>query len=206
VTAINEMEKIISFGLFRNTVSEIMKMLLIILLFGAVCCSSTKPTSAGLQKIYIIEPGKGTNQLLIGKTKITSAFTLLGKNDSLSRKIIDGIDSSFVVYYYVYNKLGLTIISPSIVEHKGEDLNNSYIQSIYFTSPAKVKTTNGIVLNKSTLEEVLRSFDKPDDQDRYADVTILHYRKRGISFIIEKELNIVTGIEVYEENGYSNHL
>ncbi len=183
-----------------------MKVLIIILTFGLACCSSSKPLSKSIEKVYIIEPGRGTNQLYIGTTKITSAFALLGKNDTLSEKIIDGIDSAFVIYNYEYIKLGLTIISPSIVESKGQDLDNSLIQSIYFNTLAKAKTINGIVLNKSTLEEVLQLFNKPDDQDRYADVTILHYRKRGISFIIENALNSVTGIEVYKENGHSSHL
>ncbi|MEO6453305.1 MAG: hypothetical protein ABIN97_04500 [Ginsengibacter sp.] len=183
-----------------------MKALIYILAICFISCSTPKLMVDNTEKVYVIYPGKGTNQLNIGTSKITSAFDLLGKNDTLEKKIIDGMDSAFVIYSYIYTNLSLTIISSAIFEPKGEDLDKSLIENIYFSTSAKAKTSNGIVMNKSTLEEVLEVFGKPDNQDEYADVTILHYRKKGISFIIEKAVNTVTGIEVYKENGNSSHL
>ena len=181
-----------------------MKILVLALSLLFVSCSTSNYHLNKNEDVYIIMPGKGTNQLHIGTSKITSAFSLLGKNDKSGKKIIDGLDSAWAVYNYEYTKLGLKIIGSTINESKGEDLGNSIIESIYFTAPAKAKTNNGVTLNKSTLEEVKKIFGEPDVQDGYADVTILHYRKKGISFIIEKAINSVTGIEVYKENGYSS--
>jgi hypothetical protein len=141
-----------------------MKLLIIIVTMFLFACSSPKHLYDNNDSLYIIQPGKGTNQLLIGTSKITSVFSLLGKNESLGKKYSDGLDTAFIEYSYAYRKLGLMNTSSSIPEFKGEDLNNAIVEHIYFTLPAKAKTINGIILNKSTFEEILKSFGESDKQ------------------------------------------
>lgn len=178
-----------------------MKTLLYILTICFVSCNSTKSLEVNNDKEFLIIPGKGTNQLLVGKTEIPNVFALIGKTDKLETKIADGLDTSFTTYSYVFSNLGLTIVSS-----EGSQLNKGIIEHIYFSKTAKVKTSKNIIMNTSTLEEVLSAYGNPDNQDNYADVTILHYKKKGISILIEKAINKVTGMEVYQPNGFSSHL
>jgi hypothetical protein len=182
-------------------VSGNLKTLPYILTICFISCGSPKSIVDYTKKGFIIKPGQGTNQLNLGKTEITTAFALLGKNDKLEEKISDGIDTSFTTYSYVFNNLGLTVVASEAAE-----LNKGVIEHLYFSKTATVKTSKGIIMNNSTLEQVLIAYGKPDNQDKYADVTILHYKKKGISLLIEKAINKVTGMEVYKPNGFSSHL
>lgn len=146
---------------------------------------------------YVITPGVGTDKLIVGKTKVESAFALLGKNDRFTEGVAEGVDFAIHINRYIYTKLGVTIIS-HIYEPKGLDLNNAIIDNIIFEAPSNSRTIDNIVLGVATRENIIKKYGQPDNDKTYSNINQLHYRKRGISFQVDSKTKKLLSIEIYQ--------
>jgi hypothetical protein len=163
----------------------------------------------------VITNGVGTEKLKVGETKTNTVLSMYGKH----YKFICGIktnEESSIMYYverYTYLKNGLSFISHAYPN----DRENALIENIIFAKPCEAKTTDGIVLGVDTRESIISKYGMPDSENTYRNIskygdlkgktthtitaTLIHYKKKGISFEIDSITGKLTEIEVYRPNG-----
>lgn len=139
--------------------------------------------------------------LLISAFLITSSITFGQTNLILQNKGIDGIpvvlDStniSEVIEFYGtdYSKSEKTLITKYQYEKIGLTFQidpydkNRIVRSIYIESPFKAKTENGIVLNESTMDDVLELYN---EKGCFASKSYVWRPQNGITFYIRKDPN-----------------
>lgn len=139
--------------------------------------------------------------LLISAFLITSSITFGQTNFILPNKGIDGIpvvlDStniSEVIEFYGtdYSKSEKTLITKYQYEKIGLTFQidpydkNQIVRSIYIESPFKAKTENGIVLNESTMDDVLELYN---EKGCFASKSYVWRSQNGITFYIRKDPN-----------------
>jgi hypothetical protein len=154
-----------------------------------------------LDNSYTITPGIGIDKIIVGQTRLSDLFLLIGKNDEFTQGIIDGKKRVFFINRYIYTNLGLTIVTHT-EGYGSENLENPIIDNIIVQSPANAETIGNILLGIDEKEKIISVLGKPDnDRDIYSTVTYFHYRQKGISFGINDETKKIKSIEVYRKNG-----
>ena len=121
----------------------------------------------------LIKPNKGIEgiSVVLDSTNISEVIEIYGTEYSKSEKRS--------VTYFRYEKLGLTFkIDPYD--------KNQIIHSIYIESPFNAQTENGIVLNQSTMDDVLELYN---EQGCFASKYYAWRPQSGISFYIKKDPN-----------------
>lgn len=183
---------------------------------------------------YIVTAGIGTNNLIVGKTKVKAALADLGKNYQVfkhgevlqGRKEVDGEyyinsgdESIWFDVQYTYEKKGISLLlRVEAAQNNNPKINeNTVIAHVIFEGRANVRTSNNIILNVSTIDEVLAKYGqwesrntensiskekqilhhKNDTTSRY----FIHYRLEGISFGLNSKTNKVSLIDIYREEG-----
>jgi len=183
---------------------------------------------------YILTAGIGTNKLVVGKTKVKVAIADLGKNYQIfkhgevlqGRKEVDGEyyinsgdESIWFDVRYTYEKKGIALLlRVEADQNDNPKINeNTVIEHIIFEGSAHARTSNNIVLNVSTVDEILAMYGqwessnteksiskekqvlhhKNDTTSRY----FIHYRLEGISFGINSKTHKVSLIDIYPEEG-----
>jgi hypothetical protein len=156
-----------------------MKKLLILGLFllSISVNAQTKPKSQ--ENYNLIKEGKGMSGITIGRSSMDDVIKKFGKE----YKWIVNKKYSYQMNYY---KLGLAFYICQSDKRK-------QIFVIEIKSPYKAKTPKGIILGKSTLEDVHKKYGKLKSGTEY----------RGVSFYYNNigGKNIITGIDVTENSG-----
>lgn len=148
----------------------------------------------------LIIPTKGIEGIpvVIDSTNISEVINLYGDNYSKTEKSW-GTD-------YQYDKIGLTFeINPYD--------KNQIVRSIYVEYPFQAYTINGIVLNKSTMNDVLKLYTY---SVCYTDINYACSSQKGVSFYINKDSNekgynpeeVIIKIQIHNksETGFSSRV
>lgn len=121
----------------------------------------------------LILPNKGIDGIpvVLDSTNISEVIEFYGTDYSKSEKAL--------ITKYQYEKIGLTFqIDPYD--------KNQIVRSIYIESPFKAKTENGIVLNESTMDDVLELYN---EKGCFASKSYVWRPQNGITFYIRKDPN-----------------
>jgi len=121
----------------------------------------------------LIIPRKGIEEIsiIIDSSKISDVIAIFGTDYNLTENKI--------TTNYRYEKIGLTFqIDPYD--------KNQIVRSISVESPFEAKTENGIVLNKSSMKDVLNTYD---DKGCFTSNSYAWNTQDGISFYIKKYPN-----------------
>jgi hypothetical protein len=151
-------------------------LLLSLFLFSSVFAQS----KAKSQENYnIVKEGKGMSGITIGRSSMDDVIKKFGKE----YKWIVNKKYSFQMNYY---RLGLAFYICQSDKKK-----QVFVMEI--KAPYKAKTSKGIILGKSTLEEVQKKYGKLKSGLEY----------RGVSFYYNKVdgKNIITEIDITENSG-----
>jgi hypothetical protein len=131
------------------------------------------------EKVVVVKEGVGFNGLSIGKSTMSDVAKKFGK------------DYKWVVnkkysYQMTYAKLGLAFYMCQTDKRKE-------IFDIEIRAPFQAKTSKGVILGKSTLEEIYKIYGKSNDGLEY----------RGVSFFYAnfKGKKTVTVIDIVENSG-----
>jgi hypothetical protein len=119
----------------------------------------------------LILPNKGIDgiPIVLDSTNISEVIEFYGTDYSKSEKTL--------ITKYQYEKIGLTFqIDPYD--------KNQIVRSIYIESPFQAKTENGIVLNESTMDNVLELYN---EQGCFASKSYVWRPQNGITFFIKKD-------------------
>ncbi len=157
-----------------------MKKILFLLLFLLSISSVFAQNKPKAQENYnIIKEGKGMSGITIGKSSMDDVIKKFGKE----YKWIVNKKYSYQMNYY---RLGIAFYICQSDKRKE-------VFVLEIKKPYKAKTSKGIILGKSTAEDIKRIYGKP--------LSGLEYR--GISFYYNKVAgkNIVTEIDVTENRG-----
>lgn len=142
----------------------------------------------------LIIPTKGIegNPVVIDSTNISEVINLYGK-DFLKTEKSWGT-------YYLYDKIGLTFeINPFD--------KNQIVRSIYAESPFQAITSNGIVLNKSSMNDVWKLYN---NNGCYTGKNDAYSPQKGVTFYINKDSNekgynpeeLIFKIEIHNKREY----
>jgi len=119
----------------------------------------------------ILIPNKGIKgtSIMVDSSKISDVFEIYGTEYTLSEKTL--------ITNYRYDKIGLTFqIDPYD--------KNQIVRSISVESPFKAKTENGIVLNESTMDEVLEQYE---EKGCFSSKSYVWRPQNGIIYYIKKD-------------------
>lgn len=130
-------------------------------------------------KIKVAKEGVGVEGIRVGKSTAADVIKKLGKGYQTKKY---GKYSTAIVY----PKLGLAFYSCQADKKKE-------IFDIEMRAPFQVKTSKGIVLGKSTLDEVYKIYGKSKDGLEYKGVSFFYAKFRG--------KNTVTVIDIVENSG-----
>lgn len=149
-------------------------------LFVVSASAQTKKINPNSSESFnAIKEGKGMSGITVGKSTMDDVIKKFGKE----YKWIENKKYSYQMSYY---KLGLSFYICQSDKRK-------QIFVIETKAPYKAKTSKGIILGKSTLEDVHKKYGKLKSGTEY----------RGVSFYYNKigGKNIITGIDVTENSG-----
>lgn len=151
-------------------------LLLTLFLFNLVFAQNKAKSS---ENYNIIKEGKGMNGITIGRSTMDDVIKKFGKE----YKWIVNKKYSFQMNYY---KLGLAFYICQSDKRK-------QIFVMEMKSPYKAKTSKGIIMGKSTLEDVQKKYGKLKSGTEY----------RGVSFYYNKVdgKNIISEIDITENSG-----
>jgi hypothetical protein len=124
-------------------------------------------------QVTVIVPTKGIegSGVVLDSTNISDVIKIYGNNYLKSELSL--------VTYYRYGKLGLTFqIDPYD--------KNQIIRSIFIEIPFQAKTTNGIVLNESTMNDVYKLYN---EKGCFTSGDYAWRPQKGISFYIKRDPN-----------------
>ena len=138
-----------------------------------------KSTTKAPESLNLIKEGKGMSGITIGKSTMDDVIKRFGKE----YKWIVNKKYSFQMNYY---KLGLAF-------YICQSDRQQEVFVLEIKKPYQAKTSKGIILGKSTAEDIRRIYGKTTSGLEY----------RGISFYYNKVdgKNIVTEIDVTENSG-----
>ena len=158
---------------------NILFLLIIFLSIGSLKAQNKKSTPKAPENYNLIKEGKGMSGITIGKSTMDDVIKKFGKE----YKWIVNKKYSFQMNYY---KLGLAFYICQSDKQKE-------VFVLEIKQPYQAKTSKGIILGKSTAEDIKRIYGKS--------LSGLEYR--GVSFYYNKVegKNIVTEIDVTENSG-----
>lgn len=152
------------------------------LLFSIISAlaQSKESKSASAENYNLVREGKGMSGITIGKSTMDDVINKFGKE----YKWIENKKYSYQMNYY---KLGLAFYICQSDKKK-------QIFVIEIKSPYKAKTSKGIILGKSTLEDVQKKYGKLDSGTEYRGVSFYYNRIGGKKIISEIDITESTGI------------
>jgi hypothetical protein len=139
-----------------------------------------KKNNVKLQETYnTIKEGKGMDGVTIGKSTMDDIVKKFGKD-------YKWVTNKKYSYQMTYEKQGLSF-------YMCQSDKKKQVFVIEMRPPYKAKTSKGIILGKSTLDEVHKTYGKLKKGTEY----------RGISFYYKnlKGKNIVTSMDITENSG-----
>lgn len=155
-------------------------ILIFISIFVFSANAQSKKSSAKSSENYnVVKEGKGMNGITIGRSTMDDVVKKFGKE----YKWIVNKKYSFQMNYY---KLGLAFYICQSDKRK-------QIFVMEMKAPYKAKTSKGIIMGKSTLEDVQKKYGKLKSGTEY----------RGVSFYYNKVdgKNIISEIDITENSG-----
>lgn len=155
-----------------------MKIIILLTICLFVCSANAQNKPKPQENYNLIQEGKGISGLTVGKSTLDDVIKKLGKN----YKWIVNKKYSYQMTYP--NGLSFYICQSD---------KRKEIFVIEIRQPYKAKTNKGIILGKSTLEDVHKIYGKLKSGTEY----------RGISFYYNKVKgkNIITSMDVTENSG-----
>jgi hypothetical protein len=146
-------------------------ILSIVVIYLTGCCNLNRFNSL-INKETIIKEGKGIKQFIIGKTKEQEIVKKLGNNyERIKHK-----DYSVEI---AYKDIGLSF-------YFYQNDTTKTIFSIYFSEQFKGKTSKGIVLNLSTMENVIEIYGQPNWMS-CDECNTWSSEYQGIEFFVERD-------------------
>lgn len=153
-------------------------LILVLFLFAVSANAQNKPKSP--DNYNLIKEGKGMSGILIGKSTMDDVIEKFGKE----YKWIENKKYSYQMNYY---KLGVAFYICQSDKKK-------QIFVIEMKSPYKAKTSKGIILGKSTLEDVQKKYGKLKSGTEYRGVSFYYNKVAGKNVISEIDITEPTGI------------
>ena len=131
------------------------------------------------EKMVIVREGVGFDGIRVGKSTLSDVVKKYGRDYKWTAH-------KKYSYQMAYPKLGLSF-------YLCQSDNKKEIFDIEIRAPFRAKTSKGVVLGKSTLEEIYRAYGKSKDGLEY----------RGVSFFYAnfKGKKVVTVIDIVESSG-----
>ena len=131
------------------------------------------------EKVSVVKEGGGLNGISIGKSTMADVVKKFGKD-------YKWVTNKTYSYQMTYAKLGLAFYMCQSDKRKE-------IFDIEIRAPFQAKTSKGVVLGKSTLEDIYKIYGKSKDGLEY----------RGVSFFYAnfKGKKVVTVIDIVENSG-----
>lgn len=163
-----------------------MKIKLFLLLFSALFCFSSLTTAVGAQnkptpapKLNVIKEGVGIEGIVVGKSTMDDVVKKFGRD-------YKWITNKKYSYQMSYARLGLSFYICQTDKRKE-------IFVIEIRPPYRARTSRGIVIGKSTVEDIEKIYGKLKSGLEY----------RGISFYYNRagKKRIVSSIDVTENSG-----
>ena len=138
----------------------------------------TPKTAKTSPKVKVLQEGVGLDGIKVGKSTADDVIKKFGKNYKLVK----------------YKKYSAQLVYPGGISfYYCQSEKKRTIFDIELRAPFQAKTSRGIVLSKSTLEDVYKIYGKSKDGLEY----------RGVSFFYAKYKgkNVVTVIDIVENGG-----
>ncbi|MBC7798122.1 MAG: hypothetical protein H7Z37_14720 [Pyrinomonadaceae bacterium] len=154
-------------------------MRLVLLSIAFISVSVVVHAQKNVEKTNVIKEGKGIENISVGKSTMKDVEKRFGAE----YKLITNKKYSYQMYY---GKSGLSFYTCQLDPKKE-------IFLIEIKSPYKAKTSKGIELRKSTVEDVEEKYGKPERGLRYKGIYFYYNKING------KQL--VTEIDVMENSG-----
>lgn len=141
--------------------------------------TTKKPPAKTSSKVKVVREGVGLDGISVGRSTAADVIKKFGKPTK-------------VVKYKKYS--AQMVYSGGISFYYCQAEKKQTIFDIELRAPFQAKTSKGIVLSKSTLEDVYKIYGKSKDGLEY----------RGVSFFYQKQRNgkkVVTVIDIVENGG-----
>lgn len=160
-------------------------------IFAALICFSSlatvnaqnnkppKITGLSLQKLNVIKEGVGIEGIVVGKSTMDDVVKKFGKD-------YDWVTNKKYSYQMTYAKLGLSFYICQSDKRKE-------IFVIEIKPPYRAKTSRGIILGQSTVEDIEKTYGKLKSGLEYSGVSF-YYNRFG-------KKRIVSSIDVTEHSG-----
>ena len=146
------------------------------LLFSVSEAQSTKQAN----KAKVVKEGVGFDGIVVGKSTMADVTKKFGKNYQLK----------------THKKYSYQMIYPNGVSfYVCQSDKRKQIFDIEIRAPFEAKTSKGIELGKSTLEDIYRIYGKRKKEDG------LQYRGVSFFYVKSRGKNIVTVIDIVENSG-----
>ena len=158
------------------------KGLSVVLAILIICLVSA---SARAQKLNIIREGVGVEGITVGKSTKKDVEKRLGKN-----------------YKWIANgKYSYQMIYPNGLSfYFCQTEKNAQVFDIEIRSPYRAKTSRGITLRKSTLEDVYKIYGRAKKGLRYKGVEFYYLKQKGKSLVTVIDVVEKTGLRQCKEN------
>ncbi len=163
------------------------KLLFIVLIASAIAIAAVavpaqttkKPAAKTSGKVKIVKEGVGLDGISVGRSTAADVVKKFGKPTKVVK----------------YKKYSAQMVYPGGISfYYCQSERKQTIFDIELRAPFQAKTSKGIVLSKSTLEDVYKLYGKSKDGLEY----------RGVSFFYQKQRNgkkVVTVIDIVENGG-----
>jgi hypothetical protein len=149
------------------------------LMFSVSEAQSTKQTNK-VSKIKVVREGVGFDRIVVGKSTMADVTKKFGKNYKLK----------------THKKYSYQMIYPNGISfYACQSDKRRQIFDIEMRAPFEARTSRGIALGTSTLEDIYKIYGKRKKEEglQYRGVSFFYVRSRG--------KNIVTVIDIVENSG-----
>jgi hypothetical protein len=171
-------------SLMRKSYFEVaLAMLVGCLMFSVSEAQSTKQTNKQTDKqtnkVKVVREGVGFDGIVVGKSTMADVSKKFGKDYKLK----------------THKKYSYQMVYPNGVSfYVCQSDKRKQVFDIEIRAPFEAKTSKGITLGKSTLEDIQRIYGKNKDSG-------LQYRGVSFFYVKSKGKNIVTVIDIVENSG-----
>ncbi len=145
-----------------------------------------KPTPTPTEKLKVAKEGVGIENLRVGNSTMADVVKKFGKNYQTKKF---GAYSTAISY----PKLGLAF-------YMCQEDKRKQIFDIEIRAPYKVKTGKGIILGKSTLQDIEKTYGKSKDGLEYRGVSFYYANFKGKKTVTVIDIVENSGIRQCEEN------
>jgi hypothetical protein len=138
------------------------------------------------EKVVVVKEGGGFNGLKIGKSTMADVVKKYGKD-------YKWITNKKYSYQMTYAKLGLAF-------YMCQADKNKEIFDMEIRAPFQAKTTKGVILGKSTLEDIYKIYGKSKDGLEYRGVNFFYANYKGRKTVTVIDIVENSGIRQCKEN------